>query len=75
MSEAIDDVFERAGCTGAIHVHSLRDDRDAALGADDVWLAASVIEGATGLQFHAQVHDESVDPMRLVTLRSGCRDG
>jgi len=69
----IDDCFEAAGCTGALHVHRLSDGAEVACRADDIWLAASVIKVVIGLEFYAQTDDGLLDPTQPVLLRAALR--
>ena len=73
VQRQIDELFNTAGCTGAIHVSRLSDGAEFALRADDVWLAASVIKVAIGLEFYAQVGDGRLDPTRMVLLNPDLR--
>lgn len=73
MHLGIDQLFDDAGCTGAIDVCRLSDGAEIAHRADEVWLAASIIKVAIGLEFYAQVDDGHLDPTRMVTLSPGRR--
>lgn len=73
MHDAIARLFEAADCSGAIHVCRLSDGAELALRADEVWLAASIIKVAIGLEFYAQVEDGRVDPTRMITLSPDTR--
>lgn len=73
MVDQISRIFVDAGCVGALHVRRLSDDAEVDLRADDVWLAASIIKVAIGLEFYAQADDGALDPARMITLVPGRR--
>lgn len=64
----LDDVFEHAGCTGALHVRRLSDGAAVGLRERVPWLAASVIKVPIALEFYVQVAEGRLDPTHLVTL-------
>ncbi len=64
----LDQIFERAGCTGALHVARISDRAEVALREDEEWLAASVIKVAIGLEFYAQVEEGRIDARAAVIL-------
>ena len=68
MDGEIDEVFNSAGCTGAVHVCRLSDGAEVAVREDEVWLAASVIKVPIALEFYARADDGRLDPTRMVTL-------
>jgi beta-lactamase class A len=71
--DSLAEIFDRAGCTGALHIRALSDDSEVALSADEIWLAASVIKVPIGLEFFSQVEEGQLDPRTSVTLVPGTR--
>jgi len=71
--DQISRIFDDAGCVGALHVRRPSDDAEVDLRAENVWLAASIIKVAIGLEFYAQADDGALDPARLITLVPGRR--
>jgi beta-lactamase class A len=71
----LDDIFEQAGCTGALHVLRLSDDAEVALRDRELWVAASVIKVPIALEFYAQVEEGRVDPSRRITVGQGKTPG
>jgi beta-lactamase class A len=69
----LDDVFEHAGCTGALHVRRLSDGAEVALRERVPWLAASVIKVPIALEFYVQVAEGHLDPAHPVTLDPALR--
>lgn len=68
MDDSIEEVFDRAGCIGALHVTRISDRAEVALRADEAWLAASVIKVPIGLEFYAQADQGQLDEKSPVTL-------
>jgi beta-lactamase class A len=68
VNDAFEDVFERAGCTGALHVRRLSDGGEVTIRPDEIWLAASIIKVPIGLEFFSQVEKGMLDPRTSVTL-------
>lgn len=68
MGPDLDDVFESAGCTGALHVVRISDAAEVALRAEEAWLAASVIKVPIGLEFYAQADEGRLDEKEAVIL-------
>jgi beta-lactamase class A len=73
VGDDLDDLFEGAGCTGALHVIRVSDAAEVALRADEPWLAASVIKVPIALEFYAQVGQGLLDAMAAVTLEAASR--
>jgi beta-lactamase class A len=61
-NDTLTEVFERAGCTGALHTRRLSDGSEVALRQDEVWLVASVIKVPIAPEFLSQVEEGEIDP-------------
>jgi beta-lactamase class A len=72
-NDALAEVFEGAGCRGALHIRRLSDGSEVALRQDELWLAASIIKVPIGLEFLSQVEEGKLDPRTSVTLAPDSR--
>ncbi|MBV8683510.1 MAG: serine hydrolase [Caulobacteraceae bacterium] len=65
--------FERAGCTGSLHVLDLTSGGEICVRADEPVVLASVLKILVALEFCDQAHSGAVDPARTVRIEEDAR--
>jgi beta-lactamase class A len=73
VEDAIGELFERAGCRGWLCVLAVDDDREVAVGADELVVAASVFKVTVALEVLARFSDGSLVPTRRLRLTPEAR--
>ncbi|MER5637040.1 serine hydrolase [Kitasatospora sp. NPDC002227] len=73
MTNAIQEVFEQAGCTGSLCVRSLDDDAEVVLGADELVTPASTFKVMIALEAETWFAEGRLDPCEPVRLAAADR--
>jgi beta-lactamase class A len=73
MTDDIREIFEQAGCEGALCVRSIDDEREFSFRADQLVSPASVFKVQIALEAEICFADGRLDPRERVTLRAGDR--
>ena len=73
VADDIQEIFERAGCTGSLLVQSLGTDTEFGLRADEPVVPASAIKALVALEAETSFADGRLDPAERVVLRAADR--
>ncbi|MFF3175013.1 serine hydrolase [Streptomyces sp. NPDC057900] len=73
MTDGIEEIFERAGCEGALCVKPLEGDAEFGLRADELVVPASVVKVQVALEVETWFAEGRLDPCERVTLSAADR--